>query len=424
MLVSFSVKNYRSFAEKQTLSLVAGASAKKNHHFAFKTGNSFAPNLLRSTCLLGANGAGKSSLVKAMDFFRDMVIRSIKNQVGDQISITSHLLRSDLYDQPSEFEIIFIHGQGLYQYGFSVDKSRVWSEWLLLKPNKEKTATRKLFEREYNPSKKEYDWYINSTFVKGEKKSWKNQTASNVLFLSRAVQLNAEDLEEPFNWIRKYFRIIESPSRVSDHFTSRQCLESETKKKQIISLLKSVGLKIENFEVERQDRDISKFKFPDNVPQHIKEMLAERYVVKTYHTNNENKAIFLDLDDDESDGTNVLYCLSGILFDVLENGYTLVVDELHNSLHPHALKTLIGLFHNLKINKNNAQLIFTSHETSVMTKGFMHQEQLWLTEKTDNDSTQLIPLSDYKIRDLKNFQKAYLDGRYGGTPNLKEFTDG
>ena len=97
MLVSFTVKNYRSFAEKQTLSLVAGAASKKNNHFTFKTGNSFAPNLLRSTCLLGANGAGKSSLIKALYFFKGMVVGSIKNQVGDQIPVKPHLLQSDFF---------------------------------------------------------------------------------------------------------------------------------------------------------------------------------------------------------------------------------------------------------------------------------------------------------------------------------------
>ncbi len=420
MLVSFTVTNYRSFAEKQTLSLVAGAASKKNNHFTFKTGNSFAPNLLRSVCLLGANGAGKSSLIKAMYCFKGMVVGSIKNQAGDQIPVKPHLLQSDFCRQPSEFEIIFIHGDGLYQYGFSADKDRVWSEWLFLKPNKKKTAIRKLFEREYNKIEENYEWYINDTFIKGEKVSWKNQTASNVLFLSRAVQLNAEDLEEPFNWIKKHLKIIESTDRLSLHFTSRQCMGSETKKKQITSLLKSVGLKIEDFKVERKDRDIDKF--PDEIPHHIKEILAEKYVIKTYHTNNKNEAVLLDLEKDESDGTNVLYCMSGPLLEVLENGYTLIVDELHNSLHPHALKILIDLFLNPKTNKNNAQLVFTSHETSVMEKGFMHQDQVWLTEKTDNESTQLVPLSEYKIRDLKNFQKAYLNGRYGGIPKLKEFS--
>ena len=131
----------------------------------------------------------------------------------------------------------------------------------------------------------------------------------------------------------------------------------------------------------------------------------------------------LDLTE-ESDGSQVIFSLAGPWLDVLDNGYTLIVDELHNSLHPHALKFLIQLFHDPKFNSNNAQLIFTSHETSVMTKDFMHQDQIWLLEKSDADNSMLIPLSDYKVRDVSTFQRAYLDGRYGGVPKLRELANG
>lgn len=429
MLVSFSVKNYRSFAEKQNLSLVAGASSKKNKHFSFETSNSLAPYLLRSVCIFGANGAGKSSLVKAMDFFRDFVTTSAKEiQEGEGIDIVSNSLCAELQNQPSEFEIIFIHGEGLYQYGFSVDKERVYGEWLFSKPNTEKSRTRILFQREYDKTNDSYIWDINNTFIRGEKEVWKKSTRSNALFLSQAVQLNAMDLKEPFDWIQKYLRVIESPDRLSHVFTARQCVEKGWKDK-VLTLLQSVDIKIQDIEIEIKDIDPSDF--PDDMPKAIKDALLEglkgkkskAFKVASFHKDDAGNLVTLGFHE-ESDGTNVLFGLSGPLLDVLENGYSLVVDELHNSLHPHALKTLISLFHNPEINKNNAQIIFTSHETSVMIKGFMHQDQIWLAEKNDSESTQLIPLSDYKVRDISNFQKAYLDGRYGGVPKLKEFIHG
>lgn len=426
MLVSFSVKNYRSFAEKQNLSLVAGAASKKNRHFSFETENSFAPYLLRSACVFGANGAGKSSLVRAMDFFRNFVTTSAKEtQAGEGINIVSNFLCAELRNQPSEFEIIFIYGGGLYQYGFSIDKERVYGEWLFSKPNTEKSRTRTLFQREYNKDNDSYVWDINNTFVKGEKEVWKKSTRSNALFLSQAVQLNAMDLKEPFDWIQKYLKIIESPDRLSSGFTARQCIEEGWKDK-VLNLLQSVDIKIQEIEIETKDIDNSDF--PDDMPKAVKDALMEMlkgkkgktFKVISFHKDDNGNLVPLDFSD-ESDGTRVLFGLSGPLLDVLENGYTLIVDELHNSLHPHAIKTLIGLFHDNRINKNNAQIIFTSHETSVMVKGFMHQDQIWLAEKNDSESTQLIPLSDYKLRDIANFQKAYLDGRYGGVPKLKEF---
>ena len=147
------------------------------------------------------------------------------------------------------------------------------------------------------------------------------------------------------------------------------------------------------------------------------------FQIKSYHQGADGKLIPLDFEE-ESDGTKVVFSVAGPWLDVLKNGYTLVIDELHNSLHPHALKFLVSMFQNPEINISNAQLIFTSHETSVMTKDFIHQDQVWFVEKDNADSSELFPLSDYKVRDVAAFQKLYLNGRYGAVPKVKEYVHG
>ena len=196
-------------------------------------------------------------------------------------------------------------------------------------------------------------------------------------------------------------------------------------------MLQSIDLRIEKLDVAKKEVDISDF--PKDMPKKLKNKLMEAikkgdikgkgFEIISYHKDNHDELVALDFKE-ESDGTKVIFGLAGHWFDVLEHGDTLIVDELHNSLHPHALKTLISLFHDPKINTKNAQLIFTSHEPSIMTKGFMHKDQIWLMEKNNLDSTKLIPLSDFDIRDIDNFQKAYLNGRYGGVPRLKDSLDG
>nr|MCH9844307.1 ATP-binding protein [Alphaproteobacteria bacterium] len=119
--------------------------------------------------------------------------------------------------------------------------------------------------------------------------------------------------------------------------------------------------------------------------------------------------------------THQIFSLAGIWFAALEDGDTLIIDELDNHLHPHALKALVGLFYSPKTNPNNAQLIFTGHTTSIMQADFMHRDNILFFEKTKKESTEFIPLSDYKLRSSDNFQKAYLQGRYGGVPYVKEF---
>lgn len=428
MLVSFKVKNFKSFAEEQIFSLASGSSSRKSKNFSFETHNSYAPSLLRSSCIFGANGSGKTSLITAIDFFKEFVISSAKqSQEGESIDVTPHLLDPELRGEPSEFEIIFIHNQNLYQYGFSVSQKRVWAEWLFSKPSTEKSRIRTLFQREFSDEGGGYFWDINQTLIKGEKEVWKKSTRSNALFLSQAVQLNAEDFKEPFEWIQKHLRVVESPQRMSPAFTAKQCVE-EGWKSRVVSLMQSAGINIDDIEIETKEADVSEF--VGGMSRRQQELILNNSAIKkvtafsinALHKDRVGKLIPLDMDD-ESDGTNVIFGMAGPWLDVLEHGYTLIVDEMHNSLHPHAFKTLINMFVDPKINKNNAQIIFTSHETSVMTRGFMHQDQIWLAEKGDNNSTHLIPLSDYQVRDINNFQKAYLDGRYGGIPKLKAFID-
>lgn len=426
MLVSFSLQNYRSFASRQTISMVAGAGAKRHEGFSFPSGNSFSPHLLRSACLFGPNGAGKSALVGAFDFYKDFIVSSAKDtQEGEKINISPFKLDEKWRGKPTELEATFIHSGALYQYGFAVDRNRVWGEWLFCKPNAHDRKIHTLFQREYDLEEGEYVWSISKTKVRGEKEVWKNSTRDNALFLSTAIQLKAEAFKEPFNWIQNYLRVIETTERLSPRFTARLCVE-ERWKNTVLNLLRAVDIKIKDIEIDEHDIDMTDFEeiLSDTVREKIKNVLQGQkdFQIKSYHHNTDKNLVALDFNE-ESDGSKVVFSIAGIWLEVLINGHTLVIDELHNSLHPHALKFLINLFHDTDINTKNAQLILTSHETSVMSKGFMHQDQVWLVENNEAEGSELIALSNYKVRDVSAFQKAYLDGRYGAVPSLREFVN-
>ncbi len=407
--------------------MVAGSGARKKRRFSFDSGNSNAPSLLRSACVFGPNGSGKSSLVRAFEFFNAFVVSSAKDgQEGEEISVSPFMLDAELRNEPSEFEATFIHGEALYQYGFAVDKNRVWGEWLFSRPNSEQKRFRTLFQREFDPDEREYIWYINRRHVLGEREVWKKSTRDNALFLSTAIQLKADTFMEPFNWIQSYLRVIDSPERVSPGFTAKQFVEKSWKNK-IMSLLQAVDIRIKDISIEHRDADVKDFQvehLSDSALENLKKNLRGKrmFSIDSFHRGTDGNLVPLDFDE-ESDGSQVVFGIAGPWFDVLENGYTLVIDELHNSLHPHALRVLVDLFHDPEVNKFGAQLVFTSHETSVMTKSFMHQDQVWLLEKDDIESSQLRSLSDYKVRDVSAFQKSYLDGRYGAVPNIGDFVD-
>ena len=236
--------------------------------------------------------------------------------------------------------------------------------------------------------------------------------------------MKAEAFKEPFDWIQNYLRIIESTERLSPRFTARRCVE-EGWKNNVLNLLRAVDIKIKDIDIDVHDIDMTDFPeemFSDTGREEIKKILQgqKQFQIKSYHHGTDRNLVSLDFNE-ESDGSRVVFSIAGPWLDVIINGYTLVIDELHNSLHPHALKFLINLFHDTDINTKNAQLIFTSHETSVMSKGFMHQDQVWLVENNEAEGSELIALSNYKVRDVSAFQKAYLDGRYGAVPSLREF---
>ena len=429
MLVSFSVKNFRSFSEEQTFSMVASVGAKRKKEISFSTDNSFAPHLLRTACLFGPNGSGKSSLVYAVKFFRDFVVSSAKDtQEGEKINVTAFQFDSQYRGMPSEFEAIFIHQGDLYQYGFAVDQDRVWGEWLFCKPSEQDTKMRRLFQREFDSESSTYFWRISKKYVKGEKQLWKNATRNNALFLSTAVQLKSTTLKNIFDWIHGQLRIIPSSDRLSPELTTQQYLKKGLESK-ILELMHAVDIKIVSIKCDEQELRLGHVFSTNMITASSQNDVSKRILgsklveITCIHEDANGERVGLDFAE-ESGGTKVIFSLAGPWLEALDNGYTLIVDELHNSLHPHTLKFLVQLFHNPQINSNNAQLIFTSHETSVMAKGFMHQDQIWILEKGEVENSTLIPLSDFKVRDTSTFQRSYLDGRYGGVPRIRELAIG
>jgi Predicted ATPases len=124
--------------------------------------------------------------------------------------------------------------------------------------------------------------------------------------------------------------------------------------------------------------------------------------------------------DDESTGTQKLFAFAGPWLDTLKNGYVLFVDELHDNLHPKLVQYLVELFHDAKTNPRNAQLFFTTHETSILNQSVFRRDQVWFCEKDERSATQLFPLTDFSPRKNRdNLEAAYLSGRYGAVPFIE-----
>ena len=418
MLIEFSVENHRAFRERQTFSMVAGRPAKggKPGQVAQTGSSAVVPGLLRTACLFGANGAGKSSLINAISFMWHFIQDSFSRKPGGGTGAKPFLFHSQWRDKPSVFEVIFLHEEALYQYGFALTGKRVVEEWLFCRPNRT-GRERHIFTREYDEDKGAYDWSISSLYLKGERESWKEQTREDALFLSTAVHLNAVGLKSVYHWLQTQLKIVGGSDLIP--YTASRFGEDGWSQR-VVNFLKRADIALVDIDVEER----SLFDSPDfqEIPAEIRKRMredipAKQLTVHMVRQNEKGEPVALHLGE-ESPGTLSLFNLAGPILDVLDNGYVLIVDELNANLHPLAFQHLISLFCDPEMNKKNAQLIFTTHDVSVTEHEGIGRDQIWLVEKGEDLAAKLVPYSDFKTRDERPFRKGYLQGRYGAIPRI------
>lgn len=418
MLIEFSVANFRSFLERQTFSLAkaSGEEHSDANTFELNVANRF--ELLRSAAIYGPNAGGKSNLLKALSTMQDVVTDSAtKITAGDRLPADSFKLDPQIAEAASEFEVTIIAQGVRYQYGFSITRDRVEEEWLLAYP---KGRPQQWFSREWNKERGSFDWDVGSSLT-GEKQLWQKSTRDNALFLSTAVQLNSEQLKPIFEWFDDILH-FGGVRGWAPGFSASIC-EKDDQKKRLLDFLRAADLDIQDVGVDK--RDFSEDELPEDMPRQVKKELAEKlkdhtvFEITTFHENSEGELIPFDFEE-ESDGTKKIFSCAGPWLDTLENGYVLFIDELHDNLHPKLVSFLIKLFHSTETNPKNAQLVFTTHETSILNQEMFRRDQVWFCEKTKKKSTSLFPLTDFSPRKgRENLEASYLSGRYGALPFVR-----
>lgn len=415
MLVEFRVKNFRSLRDEQVLSLVASTDKTLLDTHALNTGLKAAPQLLKSAVVYGANASGKSNLIKALQYMRGVVIESAGLQPGQTFDrLQPFKLDATSVSLPTEFEVTFVLDGVRYQYGFAMDSQRVVSEHLLVykafKPQR-------WFERRFDAESGK-DFYEFGSGLKGAKNLWEGATRPNALFLSMAVQLNSETLRPVFDWFANRLVIFNEQSPLSPQF-SLQMLKQEAQRKAICEFLRAADISIADIEIATKQAMVHTIHF-DLTSSKREETASEQAVdeVKFHHITEHGKAVF-DLMD-ESSGTRNLLFLTGPIMDILGKGLTLVVDELDTSLHTLLVQALVRLFHRPEVNTGGAQVIFTTHDTSLLDAyGLFRRDQVWFVEKRPDQSSSLYPLLDFSPRKNEALERGYLQGRYGALPFLR-----
>ena len=420
MLIEFRVNNFRSLRDEQVLSMVASSDKSLLDTHAADTGLKAVPHLLRSAAVYGANASGKSNLIKALQYMRGVVVESAALQPGQTFDrLQPFKLDATSVSQPTEFEVTFILSGVRYQYGFAMNSQRIVSEQLLVfkafKPQR-------WFERHFDAISGK-DVYEFGPSLKGAKNLWEGATRANALFLAVAVQLNSEALRPVFEWFANRLVIFNEQSPLSPHF-SVQMLKIEQQRKAICEFLRAADISISDIEVATKQAMVHTLNF-DLATGKREDTAGEQAVdeVKFHHLTDHGRAVF-DLMD-ESSGTRNLLFLTGPILDILNKGQTLVVDELDTSLHTLLVQAIVRLFHQSLVNTGGAQLIFTTHDTSLLDAyGLFRRDQIWFVEKHPDQSSSLYPLLDFSPRKNEALERGYLQGRYGALPLLSSQTFG
>lgn len=389
MLVDFKFKNFLSYKDETHLLMTKVKSFKELQDTNVIKTDFF--DLLKTSAVFGTNGGGKTNLIGAIGFMKNVV----HNSFAESLKKEEDRGRKDFFfklsesseNEPSLFEVSFIKNDVLYRYGFEIKGYEIISEWLTYKKETETT----LFERNNKGFR-----INNKNFSEGNK--FKNDVNSNVLFISFLAQNNSKISSEIFEWFED-LNVVSG--LINKHYenVTKDLLKFDKKFKTWLS----IAVKFLN---------ISNIESSDNKQ------------ITTYHNKYDKNNIIIDsvpfdFERNESQGTVKLIYLLGAIYDTLLNGRILFIDELDSKLHPNLTKKIIDFFH--RFNYKSAQFIFTAHDSVLLDKDIFRRDQIWFVDRNKFGVSELYSMSDFDasvVRNTSDFRKKYLDYTFGAANTI------
>lgn len=418
MLLRFTVENFRSLRDRIELDMTKTALKGHSCNY-FKTQDI---NLLGTSVIFGSNASGKSGFLKAFRSLQYLVIKSANFKLDKDISVYDpFLLDVDSQDKPVKFGIDFISNEVQYEYHVWISQDQVEFEELSFFKGNYKSL---LYSRETGKDIKFGDHY------RGAKKTIERLTLKNQLFLSKAAENNVEILLDTYRFFDTKMRVYPLLDGAAEEdlkrLYARRLAEdaSSSFSRRFNALICALDTGIAMVSAEETNPDM--FQFPNSIPDEVKASFLDKYKydIKAYHKVYDNGKVISQKAFEvrqESAGTKNLFALGGIILEALEEGHVLVVDELEKNLHPDITSFLIKLFHRADINKNNAQLIFATHDVSQLSHDIFRRDQVWFVEKDEQGASSMFRCSDIEgVRADTPLDKWYMAGRLGATPIISD----
>ncbi|MCI8886846.1 MAG: ATP-binding protein [Hungatella sp.] len=397
MLLEFSCSNHKSIKEKVSFSMIAGSDHTSEG--LLEEFDNF--RILRSAIIYGANGSGKSNFINALSFMRNLVSNSINHQPGESIFQARHKLSTE--ETPSEYRIQFVRNDMRYAYGFSVKQNLIHDEYLYYFPSGRQV---KIFERngmDISPGDRYKSMFDVSISI----------LKDNRLFLSCAANYsNIKEIEEAFLFFNTDMVMYNPEINNWTEYSIELMQNNDTFRKAFVGILQALGTEAKDVKVK-----LEKIKLSDVVKNLLGTQESTRIETKIVYDQFE-----VDLMTEESTGVKRLFEIICPIIDILNNGRLLICDELDAGLHESVIFHIVQLFQHYKKDKF-AQLIFSTHDTSLLNTDLFRRDQIWFTQLNAERATDLYSLVEIKnVRKSENIEKGYIAGKYGAIPMLnKEF---
>jgi hypothetical protein len=378
-------------------------------------------SLLKAKAIYGANASGKSNVIKALVSF----IRIIKDSVKEEKALSlidSFQLSTETENMPTFFQLIFRIGKTRYRYGFEADDKSIKSEWLFSTPNKREQP---LFIREDKLIVE-----INQThFEEGVmyQKLFENSKdpifTDTSLFLTHLSSTGFGKLSKQIVKTISSISIISGLGHRGMYGIAGDSLSDSVKKKFILDFLKKADIGIDDLDTV----EITNENLPDNIEDEVKEDLKKGKIIVSSRTKynvelkSEGKSDF-SFGKQESEGTKKMFELSPFIYRSLKEGTPLFIDEFDSRFHPLLTKKIVELYNSIENKK--AQLIFTTHDTNLLSSDLLRRDQIDFVEKDKYGASHLYTLVEIKgVRNDASFEKDYIQGKYGAIPFLGDFTN-
>ena len=414
MLIGFSVANFRSFHARQSLSFVSSSDDSHRETHCLTTGFRAVPTLNRTAVLFGPNASGKTNFFLALRSLRDLVLNStILSE--DQYRDAYCPFGFDRVDAaPTELEIDLLLEGDRYKYAIAFNERRITYERLTVYSGRK---PQRWFERSFDAHTQMESWAPFSVNVEGHREMWRKATRPRALFVTTAAQLDGTQFVPLLRWFQTHLEFVLSPTDYFDASVLTQRMRDANFKRSILGVLHMIKIPIDDIRmIERTNSGDGKQRGELQIPDRS-ERDGSGDAIEVSYAKPGAPPIWVNLAK-EGAGVRRLFFLLGPLLDTLHNSKFAVVDNFDAALHPLVSRFLLQMNSMKSGNAHEAQLLLSSHNTSLMDLEILRRDEIWLMDTDSDRASRLSSMSKHHLRRREMIAKHYLRGRYGGVPRI------